>query len=83
MKYTRVMTDMYEGAKDADGLSQQFTSCCGATDKGVDDGIVCRKCYRYIVEYFGEGYEAEFIEMIESESLVVKFKERFIAKGKN
>lgn len=25
-----------------------LTSCCLATDKGVEDGIVCRNCYRYL-----------------------------------
>lgn len=25
-----------------------LTSCCLATDKGVEDGIVCRRCYRYL-----------------------------------
>lgn len=25
-----------------------LTSCCLASDKGVEDGIVCRRCYRYL-----------------------------------
>lgn len=33
--------------KDAySGFLATRTQCCGAVDKGIDDGIVCRACYR-------------------------------------
>jgi hypothetical protein len=35
------------------GPRRQFTSCCGATDKGVDGGCGCRSCYNLIDDYIG------------------------------
>ena len=51
------MSVIYEGEKDSRGLWPQFTNCCGATDKGVDNGVVCRHCYNYIEAYYGVGDE--------------------------
>lgn len=32
----------------ADGMWWRITPCCGASDKGVEHGVVCRKCYGWI-----------------------------------
>ena len=33
---------------------RQFSSCCGACDKGVEGGVVCRGCYDLVEEYVDE-----------------------------
>lgn len=36
------------GESKADAFRWGVTFCCGASDKGVDDGIVCRRCFNPI-----------------------------------
>jgi hypothetical protein len=67
------MSSIYEGTKDLNGLGVQFTSCCGAYDKGTDDGVVCRSCYSDINEYYKVGNEEAFILTIQDASLVKQF----------
>ena len=71
------MSVIYEGEKDSRGLWPQFTNCCGATDKGVDNGVVCRHCYNYIEAYYGVGDEEVFLTLIPPFALAIKFKDKF------
>jgi len=71
------MSVIYEGEKGPSGLWPQFTNCCGATDKGVDNGVVCRNCYNYIEAYYGVGDEEFFLTLIPTSKLAKKFKDKF------
>ena len=73
------MSAIYEGQKDEDGMTRQFTNCCGAYDKGSEDGVVCRNCYNEIVDYYGVGDEGAFVRTIKDAPLAAKFKARFCA----
>jgi hypothetical protein len=70
------MISIYERPfpKDQNGPVRQFTSCCGASDKGTEDGVACRACYRLIDDYYGVGDEAAFLLTIKTPRLVKKFK---------
>jgi hypothetical protein len=74
------MTAIYEGQQDKDGLTLQFTNCCGACDKGSGDAVVCRNCYNEIVDYYGVGDEGAFAQTIKDATLSAKFRARFCAK---
>jgi len=75
------MSVIYEGEKDSRGLWPQFTNCCGATDKGVDNGVVCRHCYNYIEAYYGVGDEEVFLTLIPTFELAKKFKDKFCRRN--
>ena len=40
----------------------QFTSCCGASSKETEDGVVCRNCYNLIGDYYGLGEGPAFMQ---------------------
>jgi hypothetical protein len=56
------MSSIFEGLEDKDGITQEFTSCCGASAKGTDDGVVCRNCYNLIGDYYGLGEGPAFMQ---------------------
>jgi len=58
-----------------DGGSKQFTLCCGASDKGCDGYVGCRKCYTPIFEYFFEGDEAVCRAGIQDPGVLERFEE--------
>jgi hypothetical protein len=77
------MSSIYEGLEDSDGLVRQFTSCCGAYDKGTEDGVVCRSCYNFIDDYYGLGEEEAFTLTIAKPTLVQNFNEMLNAQEDN
>ena len=71
------MTVIFEKSfpKESNGIRRQFTSCCGASDKGLDDCVGCRSCYQEIYEYFGVGNEETFKEYINDSKIMKRFEE--------
>ena len=53
----------------------QFSSCCGASDKGLEDYVGCRGCYQPVERYLRAGSEAEMQLVITDK----KVRERFRA----
>tara|TARA_Y100000114_G_C11666854_1_gene281782 strand:+ start:143 stop:409 length:267 start_codon:yes stop_codon:yes gene_type:complete len=51
---------------------RQFSSCCGASDKGVESGVVCRKCWNPVVDYVEEDNLDYFLQYLNPE-----LKDRF------
>lgn len=43
-------------------MTYGLTLCCEASDKGWEDGVVCRKCFRYLsVTEQGDLYDVEIV----------------------
>jgi hypothetical protein len=38
---------------ECDGIRYYLTECCGASAKGIEGGVGCRSCYRYIDDALG------------------------------
>ena len=58
-----------------DEIRMQFTSCCGASDKGTEYGVVCRGCYSPIQEYWNMEDADKFTELFETEGIYAKWFE--------
>jgi hypothetical protein len=41
------------------GIIYPLTSCCEASAKGAEEGIICRSCYRPVSDVFGLGWTQE------------------------
>ena len=76
------MPNIYERPfpRDLNAPVRQFTSCCGASDKGCEGGVACRSCYHYIDDYYGVGEEEAFRATIRKPSMVKKFNEMLAEK---
>ena len=64
------------------GGSKQFTLCCGASDKGCEGYIGCRRCYTPIFEYFSVGDEDVCRGGIQDSNVLKKF-EKFLKQPKH
>lgn len=52
----------------------QFSSCCGASDKGLDDYVGCRGCYQPVDRYLRAGSEAEMERIITDATVLKRFR---------
>jgi hypothetical protein len=64
-----------------DDITLQFSSCCGASDKGTEFGIVCRSCWNPIHDYWTMKDADEFTKLFDSEHTYMKWQE-FIEQPK-
>lgn len=46
-----------------EGMWWRITPCCGASDKGVEDGVVCRSCYGWIPDEVSAGVVIDGVEI--------------------
>lgn len=60
---TRVLDVVTNGElRVADGIVYLLTTCCGASAKGGEHGVICRACYAPIDERFGMAWMAADFE---------------------
>ena len=53
----------------------QFSHCCGASDKGLDDYVGCRGCFTPVDHYLGAGDEPQMESLIVDPTVLERFKE--------
>ncbi len=58
-------------------IKRQFTNCCGASDKGTEFGVVCRRCWEPITGYYGEGDE-EFFKLYIDNPITLEIFNNFL-----
>lgn len=56
-------------------IVRQFTSCCGASDKGTEFGVVCRGCWSPISGYMEERDVEQFKKYIDNEITMKQFED--------
>ncbi|MDA8664222.1 hypothetical protein N9L66_04605 [Porticoccaceae bacterium] len=71
------MCVIYEKVFQPNEPRAQFSSCCGASDKGLDDYVGCRSCHGKVKGYLREGAEGEMRSLITDPKIRSRF-DRFV-----